>query len=369
MLRALGRAHDLTGLVAVDIRWDRDVATEFESKGIEVLTDNVLDGTGGRLADRGDKVDLIVNLAGPFYALGTSGLELAMKLGADYMDICDDVDATEDALALSEQVEKAGIRALLGMGSAPGTTNILIRAALDALGDPASSVVRLAWVVDHKDMTRAALDHAFHCLATAVPDSNGVPDWGALDPKWIEFPDSVGRQQVILHGHPEPLTLPHFMGVRDVSNHGGLAPSEMLHTYWSLAREAEADEGRGVSDEIHDLFTQTQQLLSRNHPRYGSGMQIDVTIDGTGYRFSSGSDMAMEDATGVPAAAGVLLMREGVLESPGVYAPECLRPVEFFAKIRLVSEGGGGLHLLTLRDGEPVDRARIRDLIAAGSGV
>ena len=80
--------------------------------------------------------------------------------------------------------------------------------------------------------------------------------------------------------------------------------------------------------------------------RYGSGLEIDVAIDGNGYRFAGGSDMKMEEATGVPAAAGVLLMLRRVLAESGVWAPECLRPLAFFEELRRVSLGGGGLHVL-----------------------
>ena len=189
MIQALSRATDVQGLTAIDIRWPDEARSHLEGLGVDVVTGDGLDGTGGLLDGRGDDLDLLVNMAGPYYVLGTSALELAMRLEADYLDICDDVDATADALELSSEAAKAGIRGLLGMGSAPGTTNILIRTALDALGDPAASVVRLAWIVDQGDMTRAALDHAFHCLATAVPGSQGVPEWEALDPTWIGFPD------------------------------------------------------------------------------------------------------------------------------------------------------------------------------------
>ena len=122
---------------------------------------------------------------------------------------------------------------------------------------------------------------------------------------------------------------------------------------------------RGVPEDIHQAFGELQGLLGSRHPRYGSGLQIDVTINGAGYRFASGSTMAMEDATGIPAAAGILLMLDRTLEEPGLYAPECVNPIDFFAKTRLVSTGGGGLHLMTLEDHQPSGTARIRDLLSA----
>ena len=364
MIRALGRAGDLAGLLAIDLRWDPEVESEYAALGIETVTADVLGADRSLLDARAGDIGLLVNMAGPFYVLGTAPLERAMEIGADYLDICDDVDATEDALALSDRVEAAGIHALLGMGSSPGTTNILIRAALDALGDPAAAEVRLAWIVDVGDMTRAALIHAIHCLATAVPGSQGVPPWDELDPKMVDFPDPVGRQLVILHGHPEPLTIPRFLGVPRVTNHGGLAPEEVLRPYWEFAREADAVHGHAMPEDIFSKFQRIQREIVGEGQRFGSGMQIDVTIDGDGYRFAAGSEMPMDEATGVPAAAGVLLMGERPFEGPGIYAPECLRPAHFFGKLRHVSKGGGGLQLHELGGGLPGDRVRIRDLLA-----
>ena len=131
-----------------------------------------------------------------------------------------------------------------------------------------------------------------------------------------------------------------------------------------LAAEREPADGialrRVLDGELEDSFEELPQV---KQVRYGSGLQIDVTIDGNGYRFAAGSDMKMEEATGVPAAAGVLLMLRRALAETGVWAPECLRPLAFFQELRRVSLGGGGLHVLLLRDGQPAGRARIRDLL------
>ena len=152
MLEALSRAVDLAGLTAVDLSWSPEAREEVEAHGVEVVTGDVLADARELLLERRRAVSLLVNMAGPFYVIGTGALELAIELGADYLDICDDVDATELLLALEPEARKQGIRALIGMGSAPGTTNILIRTALDALEDPRRAAVELAWTVDRADM-------------------------------------------------------------------------------------------------------------------------------------------------------------------------------------------------------------------------
>ena len=365
MLEALSRAVDLAGLTAVDLSWSPEAREEVEAHGVEVVTGDVLADARELLLERRRAVSLLVNMAGPFYVIGTGALELAIELGADYLDICDDVDATELLLALEPEARKQGIRALIGMGSAPGTTNILIRTALDALEDPRRAAVELAWTVDREDMTRAAFDHVIHCFATALPEVLEVPEWDDLHPRHLEFPEPVGRQVIMTLGHPEPLTLPRFTGVGQVTNQGGISPPEYLHLCWALARQCDLKtlQREGVDAALYRQYCSFEELTQVEQVRYGSGLQIDVTIDGNGYRFVAGSDMKMEEATGVPAAAGVLLMLRRALAETGVWAPECLRPLAFFEELRRVSLGGGGLHVLLLRDGQPAGRARIRDLL------
>ncbi len=365
MLGALSRAVDLAGLTAVDRSWSPEAREEVEALGVEVVTGDVLSDAGELLLERRGAVSLLVNMAGPFYVIGTAALQLAIELGADYLDICDDVDATELLLALEPEARRQGIRALIGMGSAPGTTNILIRTALDALEDPRRAAVELAWTVDRADMTRAAFDHVIHCFATALPEVSEVPEWDDLNPRHLEFPEPVGRQVIMTLGHPEPLTLPRFTGVGQVTNQGGISPPEYLHLCWALARQCDLKtlQREGVDAALYRQYCSFEKLSQVEQIRYGSGLQIDVTIDGNGYRFAGGSDMKMEEATGVPAAAGVLLMLRRALAETGVWAPECLRPLAFFEELRRVSLGGGGLHVLVLRDGQPAGRARIRDLL------
>ena len=365
MLGALSRAVDLAGLTAVDRSWSPEAREEVEALGVEVVTGDVLSDAGELLLERRGAVSLLVNMAGPFYVIGTAALQLAIELGADYLDICDDVDATELLLALEPEARRQGIRVLIGMGSAPGTTNILIRTALDALEDPRRAAVELAWTVDRADMTRAAFDHVIHCFATALPEVSEVPEWDDLNPRHLEFPEPVGRQVIMTLGHPEPLTLPRFTGVGQVTNQGGISPPEYLHLCWALARQCDLKtlQREGVDAALYRQYCSFEKLSQVEQIRYGSGLQIDVTIDGNGYRFAGGSDMKMEEATGVPAAAGVLLMLRRALAETGVWAPECLRPLAFFEELRRVSLGGGGLHVLVLRDGQPAGRARIRDLL------
>ena len=77
--------------------------------------------------------DLVVNCIGPFYKTVNTILRKVIELKINYVDVCDDVDVTLEILQMDGAAKKAGISALIGMGSSPGATNLLAKFAADHL--------------------------------------------------------------------------------------------------------------------------------------------------------------------------------------------------------------------------------------------
>ena len=311
--------------------------------------------------------DIVANVAGPYYRTGTQVLDAAIETRTTYLDICDDADVTLPMLERAEAASAAGVTAVIGMGSSPGTTNILIRAAVDYLG-PVQDV-EIAWTVDVADITDAAVRHFWHCFNLVEPDAttHPVPTWDELDTKTIAFPGTVGVQTVARLAHPEPLTTPLFLPVERASNYGAITPLDAMRTAWALAYAVDpqrAETPASTLDAAVTVFSRYRDTRPLS-PRVGSGLQIDVHTNGNGLRFASGSVTPMEEATGVPAAAGLVMLLSGEVTETGVIAPESLSPATFFSALRRVSLGGGGLELHELVDGQIGERVRIRDLIAA----
>ena len=73
----------------------------------------------------GSKV--VLNCVGPFYKYGPVILKAVIDSKINYVDICDDFDATEEMLGMDKAAKKAGVSALIGMGSSPGFANVLVR--------------------------------------------------------------------------------------------------------------------------------------------------------------------------------------------------------------------------------------------------
>ncbi|MCP3901267.1 MAG: NAD(P)H-binding protein, partial [Desulfobacteraceae bacterium] len=78
---------------------------------------------------------VIINTAGPFYKTAVPVAKAAVEAKVDYIDICDDYEGTE--ILFESEIDKmakdAGITVLTGMGSDPGTNNILVKWYADKL--------------------------------------------------------------------------------------------------------------------------------------------------------------------------------------------------------------------------------------------
>lgn len=364
MLAAAARGTDVSRWLAVDRAWRSETRAATETLGMQISEQDPLadpDRLGGLMRSTA----IVANLAGPYYHTGFTILDAAIAAGTDYLDICDDADITVPILSRDAAARAAGVTAIIGLGSTPGVSNILIRLAVDHLGE--AEDVEIAWVVDAKDMTEAATKHFWHCFNLVDFDGavHPVALPSELESKSVVFPGTIGRQTVVRLAHPEPLTIPRFLPVKRAVNYGAIAPVDAQAVAAAMAAVADEQQLGAHLAQTDELVRAFQNFLLRfaGGERIGSGLQIDIHTDGSGLRFSSGADTSMEDATGVPAAAGVLMIAEGTVPRGGVFAPEALSPSDFFAALRRVSLGGGGLGVYRLQNGEQVERLRIRDLL------
>ncbi|MGO4246198.1 saccharopine dehydrogenase family protein [Paenarthrobacter sp. RAF54_2] len=359
LFRGLGRSATKLRLICCDRRFRDDWVIEAGNQEVKQIEFDLL-ADPAKLHGILSEADLVVNLTGPYYTLGPVILDAAIAAGIDYVDICDDADATELLLQRDEAARTAGVTALIGMGSAPGTTNVLVRLALDSLpaGDASASIT---WCVDAADMVGAVVPHFAHSFSTAVPTADGTPTWQELEPQRVKFPEPVGEQLVVTLSHPEVTTLPRFTRVTEAKNRGGLIPEDFTHLGWVISR---LPEGRNRTAAMQAIF-ETARTHHADREPVGAGLIVDVRVGSEGISFLSGGKMSQEDATGTPAAAGALVALQGRVPGPGVVSPEVLNPADFFASLREVSAGGGGMTAYRTRDGEIVEHVRIRDLLTA----
>lgn len=136
----IGRKFDVM-IVGRRVEVSRAVAERLGVTAGDVPVDAA---TGARLAALATAGDLVINTSSdqPSPPL----LRTAIELDCDYVDLGADPVSIAAMRGIETAAKKAGVRALVGAGWAPGTTNILARAAVDGLpgAEPVDVIVLLS---------------------------------------------------------------------------------------------------------------------------------------------------------------------------------------------------------------------------------
>jgi len=256
-----------------------------------------------------DGVDVCVNCVD--YRLNLDVMEACLAAGTHYVDLGGLFHVTRRQLELDDQFRQSGLTAILGLGSAPGKTNLLARAAVERLGAPPA--VLEIWAASRDP---AAARHPFpapYSVQTLL-DELRLPPMVVTDGELREveplsgdaervFPEPVGRAGGIYTLHSELATLPlAYPTLREASFRLSLAPG-LIEKLLAL--------GEG---ELPEPYTQSADAVAMH--------LVEVSADGrsvTGLTLTRGGSAR---STAEPAARGAVELAAGRLEAPGVSAPE-----------------------------------------------
>jgi lysine 6-dehydrogenase len=174
------------------------------------------------------------------YRLNLEVMEAALAAGCHYADLGGLFHVTRKQWELHDRFAQAGISAVMGIGSAPGLTNVLAKrganrldrvvsidlvdGAIDRSADGGAFAVPYSAETVLDEFTEPAMVFEGGELRE-VPAGSGVIEW--------DFPEPVGRQPAMYTLHSEPATLPATIdGVRDVR--WRLALPHAIHAGFSL---------------------------------------------------------------------------------------------------------------------------------------
>jgi saccharopine dehydrogenase (NAD+, L-lysine-forming) len=298
---------------------------------------------------------VVLNCVGPFYRYAPIILSAIKTARIDYVDVCDDFDATEKLLAMDEEVRAAGISALIGMGSSPGVANVIARVAADHLFDQVDAIDIYHAHGGEPEEGRAVVAHRIHSMVMDVPvfldgrlqSVRLFEGSGEALEEDVEF-EGLGTYHVYAYPHPETLTLPaHVPGVRQVTNKGLVLPPAYAELIKGAVRlgitSEEPIECHGqyvppIAFAISFLLSRRGRLTQEAGLEGPVGclkMVIRGGKEGRGltYVFSLASEgRGMGEGTGLPAALGTILAATGKIRAKGVVPPEVgVEPAEFFA--------------------------------------
>ncbi len=343
---ALGliREDAVAGVLLADLEDDPDGLRYRLRKNQKVSLRRLDARDPERLAAALRGVRVVVNCASPFAESVCPVARAAVAAGADYLDVCDDHQATARLMAsdLDQAAKRAGVSLVTGMGSDPGTNNLLAlwyARKLDTVEE-----IALFWAVDFSELTGAALAHGGGMLAGRVPQylaSRLQYVEGGEGEETVEFMAPIGACRVRYVGHPQPLTLPRRVkGLARLTVKGAILPAWADHLLMAQKQAGLLSETpvqvRGVKVKPLDLAPALwRELAAGQAPGPGvSGLKVVVKGERRGRprTYTAELNGAMGEGTGLPAALAVRMLLGGEITARGLLAPEdAIDPDRFVA--------------------------------------
>lgn len=300
--------------------------------------------------------DVVVNAVGPYYRHGTKALDACIAAGVDYVDLCDDLAPTRQMLDRSDAAAAVGVTAVVGCGTSPGATNMIVAAAAETYDEVIEA--RISWVVPMSDAGGLAVGlHALHMLASEVyrvVDGRGEFATANTASYDVDFPSPYRVVRVHEVGHPEPYTLHReFPSLQTVWNAGAVYP------YWAMERLLAAAT-LGLADDEPLRFGDQEVAPGRvaialdvrfrdRNPDLPLGPEVSyarvdvvgrIAGDVRSETFLAPDRMSEGAGGGAAVAAGLVAGRQAKVRG-GVFAPEsAFVPKDYFAAMERA-----GLHI------------------------
>ncbi len=320
---------------------------ELKDRGTDIKGIYVDANDRKSLTDAISQCDVVINTIGPFYRYEKMVVDAALEVGRDYVDICDDFDATLKVVERDKDIAKGKSRILIGMGWTPGITNVLARAGYDSLD--ATTDVNIGWSGSAADASGiAVVSHVFHAVTGDVPmyldgKLEYVP--ARQFKRDIDFPEPISRLETYFVGHPEPITIPRYLkGVKNVTLRGALVPDWQNHLVSQFAdiglTEDKIVKVGNIEVSSRDFLASFVHQSMEQFKSGGvevSGFWVEVIGKQNGKKTTivySGADR-MQKLTGWSASIGAQEISKNRDLKPGLYAPEgAIDPDTFIRELK-----------------------------------
>jgi len=362
----LGGAGAMGQVIVLDLAEspsvDQVVIADFNKDKAEELAKTVGSAkVSAAFADLNDAKGLVNVLRGanivinstPYY-FNVRVMEAALDAGCHYMDLGGLFHVTREQLKLHDRFQHKNLLAVLGMGAAPGMTNVMAAAAAEQL-DTVDSIDIVVGAIDFVEV-----DHPLappYALDTILDEYTKEPmvfqdgEYLAKPPMSgevsIDFPKPVGTCSAILTLHSEVLTLPETYknkGVKLVTFRLGLPQS--FHEKLKLL----VDIGLGGSEKIsvENVSVTPRKVLAKLLERFPMPQQEPddcevVRVDVHGKSGGTAKLVRLETTvladkrwkiscgaldTGVPPSIVAQMILNNQITQTGVLAPEVCVPAK-----------------------------------------
>jgi len=288
--------------------------------------------------------DLTINTVGPFSKYSIPIMKTAIESRVNYIDICDDIEPTLEALQLNKFAEDAGVFLLLSMGWFPGMSNLRAKALADQM-DSVEEII-IAWVAGKKSPEEVpskglgGIEHYLKALTGEIytfRNGHRVKIPAYQKGVKLPFPEPLGEYTCYQLEHPETATLPYVIpGVKTVTVLGSLYPEKRNKFVRLLTRLIDL---RLVSipmaTKLIGMSMRSKKKVSL--PRLNASFIACIgEKDGEKGQMSYGevnTKTTTAEVTSQPLACAVFHIAHGGKIKPGVHLPETALTVENIVKM------------------------------------
>ena len=337
IVRDLAESDEVAGLLLLDLdeaRAEQVASLYGGQKARAALVDARASADAPTsLARALEGCDVLVNSAS--YRVNLDAMAACLAAGCHYLDLGGLYWMTGRQLELGSRFEAAGLLALLGIGSAPGKTNLMALRAAQELATPIDVMDVSAAGRDLDPPSGFSVPYALQTLLDEltmrpVVLRDGTPD--EIDPLTpggvVEFGEPIGTAETIQTLHSELRTFGDSFGCRQASFRLSLSP-DLLSTLRELTQAPEAEIRRIAGEAVPPSARTLSVHLVEAH---GGGRSVRVrALTEPNDAWGLGGGVV---STAAPAAAAVRLLARGSIEARGAVPPErCIEPAEMFVEL------------------------------------
>ena len=331
IVRDLAESDEVSGLILLDVHKERAeaVAREHGGSRAQVRTADARSGLSGQLAD----CDALVNSAS--YRINLDAMRACLEAGCHYIDLGGLYWLTGKQLELHEQFERAGLLALLGMGSSPGKTNVMAVKAARELGTEPERIDVLAAGRDMSPPQGPSYPYALQTLVdeltmrpVVIRDGEPVEIEPLTPGGTVDFGEPIGDTETINTLHSEMRTFPDSFGCAEGSFRLSL-PAAVVERVRALIGAPQEEIAAAAAEAVPP----SQSTVSVHAiDAYSGGRKTRVRAVTTPIeQWKLGGGVV---STGAPAAAAVRLLARGRIEARGALPPErCVDPDDLFPEL------------------------------------
>jgi saccharopine dehydrogenase-like NADP-dependent oxidoreductase len=337
IVRDLAESDEVAELLLLDVdeaRAQRAATSHGGDKARATVAEAGAPADGSASLERAlEGCDVLVNSAS--YRVNLDAMDACLRVECHYLDLGGLYWMTDRQLELGSRFESAGLLAVLGIGSAPGKTNLMARAVVEDLD---GEVDALAVAAAGRDLDPPPGFTVPYSLRTLLDELTMAPvvirdgepvEIEPLSPGGaVDFGDPVGSGETIHTLHSELRTFGESFGCREASFRLSLSP-ELLSELRRLVDASPAEVQRAAEDALPPSA------------RTVSVHVVDATGAGREVRMRAVTEPVEEwglgggvVSTAAPAAAAVRLLARDRIEARGALPPErCIDPAEMFAEL------------------------------------